>query len=720
MKHYMICFLCGALLMSGKPAWADEGMWLLPLVEKLNYAEMKQKGLMLTAEDIYSINRSSLKDAVVIFGGGCTGEIISDEGLLLTNHHCGYGFIQQHSSVEHDYLKDGFWAMTRDDEIPTAGLTVTFLDHIEDVTAQILASHGMDTLDETARAAHIKTRQKSLTDSATAGRSGISAQVYSMFEGNAYYLFTYKKYEDVRFVGAPPSSVGKFGADTDNWMWPRHTGDFSMFRVYADSLGNPAKYSPHNVPLTPKHHLKVSIAGYEKGDYAMIMGYPGSTNRYAASWEIKERMMTNDVRIEVRGVRQEILLKDMLADPKIKIQYASKYSGSTNYWKNSIGMNRGIKRLHVIERKEAIEKDFAAFAAASGNENYSTAMDDIRQAVESRAALRNVWQYHAEIFRSIEIHGMAAQAIPYLQALQENDAVRIAEAKTALLNAAENFYKNYHAPTDVKVTKAMLRLFAGKVDKRYFPQPLAEAEKKYKGNFDAYVDNLFAASAFASIDKLKAWLDKPSLKKLRNDPALQLALSQKKIADDIATTFLADKRQARGSRHFMAGLMAMDSTKTFYPDANFSTRLTYGQVLDYYPADAVHYEYYTTLQGVMEKEDAANWEFVVPEKLKQRYAQKDFGRYAMPDGSMPVCFLTNNDITGGNSGSPVLNSRGELIGIAFDGNWEAMSGDIVFEPALQRCINVDIRYVLFIIDKYAGATHLIRELTIAEDEGERN
>jgi hypothetical protein len=556
-----------------------------------------------------------------------------------------------------------------------------------------------------------------LTDAIRDNNKYLRANVYSMFDGNSYYLFTYKVYEDVRLVGAPPSSIGKFGADTDNWMWPRHTGDFSMFRVYTDKDGNPAKYAADNIPLKPKRYFNISIAGIEKGDYTMIMGYPGSTNRYMTSWEVKQLMnVLNETRILVRGIRQEILLEDMLANPEIKIQYASKYSGSTNYWKNAIGMNRGLKRLNVVAKKETIEKEFTDFVETLENENYKSALQNIKQAISEREKEYQVLQYYNEVFRSIEISVVAGRAESYLKAMQDKkDAEFTGLEKTRLLRYSENFYKDYSMTTDIKVTKAMLKIFTEKVDKAYWPAVLVNAEKKYKGNFDAYVNNLFAKSAFTDLNKLKNALDVFKVKDLENDMALQLSLSIREKQREVIEALRPFNLQlATARRHFMAGLMQKDSLRIFYPDANFSTRLSYGNVLDYYPEDAVHYNYYTTLAGVMEKEDPANWEFVVPEKLKQLYENKDFGRYATADGKMPVCFISNNDITGGNSGSPVLNGRGELIGIAFDGNWEAMSGDVAFEPELQRSISVDIRYVLFIIEKYAGATHLIDEMTIVE------
>jgi len=714
MKKTLFSILCASLLLT-QPVKADEGMWLLPLLQKLNASAMQQNGLTLSVEEIYSINNSSLKDAIVIFGGGCTGEIISPEGLLLTNHHCGYNTIQKHSSVEHDYLKDGFWAMSREQEIPSPGLSVQFLDRIEDVTDKILPEVA-DITDEKARSAKVTEITRTLTKDLNNPDKGVRAAVYSMFNGNAYYLFVYKIYEDVRFVGAPPSAIGKFGADTDNWMWPRHTGDFALFRVYADKDGNPAKYAVDNVPMKPKKYLNISIAGINEGDYAMIMGYPGNTNRYMTSWEVQQMMdVANAIRIEIRGIRQEVLLEDMLADPKIKIQYASKYSGSTNYWKNSIGMNRGLKKLNVVAKKQELEQRFAAFAAQSNNVGYQSALNDIQQAIAGRADDYTVMQYYNEALRVIELTALAGHTDAYYKALEAKNDSTIDVEKTKLLKGADNFFKDYSMTTDVKVTKAMLKEFTTKVNKANWPSALVEADKKYKGNFNKYVDEMFAKSLFVSKDKLKAFTDKPSVKQLVNDPAYVLAVSVRKNSLGLMGKLDPYSQQlAKGRRHFLAGLMEMDKDKVFYSDANSSTRLTYGNILSYNPADGVIYKHYTTMKGVMEKEDPNNWEFIVPDKLKQLYEAKDFGPYAMENGEMPVGFVSNNDITGGNSGSPVLNARGELIGCAFDGNWEAMSGDIAFEPELQRCINVDIRYVLFIIDKFAGAKHLIDEMTIVK------
>lgn len=688
---------------------ADEGMWLLPLIQKLNIKQMKKAGLELNAEDIYSINKSSLKDAIVIFGRGCTGEIVSDQGLLLTNHHCGYSTIQQHSSVEHDYLKDGFWAQNFEQEIPSPGLTVTFLEKIEDVTPQInkLLNSKMT---QSERAAAVDAESKKLVDAISKGK-GESALVVPMYGGNQFYLFLYKTYSDVRLVGTPPSSIGKFGADTDNWMWPRHTGDFSVFRVYTDKDGNPAEYSPNNIPLKPKKFLNISIKGIEKGDYAMIMGHPGSTSRYMTSWEVNQVLdVINPNRIKIRGIRQDIWMKDMQANDTIRIQYASKYAGSSNYWKNSIGMSRGLKRLKVFDKKAVQEAEFTAWVNQSPERIaiYGPALSLIKEGVEGSNEITSALQYISESIRGVEIISAANRlGNAIIKAGSDKDALAKIKA------AGDEFYKDYNQKLDEKVARAMFELYRNDVPQQYHPKVYETIKSQFNNEIDPFVSNLYATSIFANQKKFNAFMSNPSIEALKKDPAYEAAQSIQSLGRELSGKMgpYYDKLD-EGQRLYIAGLLDMNKNVAHYPDANFTMRLTYGNVLDYYPADAVHYNYYTTMEGIMEKEDSTNWEFVVPAKLKELYNAKDFGRYAMKNGKMPVGFLSNNDITGGNSGSPVLNSKGELIGLAFDGNWEAMSGDIAFEPNLQRTISVDISYVLFIIDKYAGAKRLIDEMNI--------
>ncbi len=698
-------------------ARADEGMWLLPLIEKLNIGTMTEMGLKLTAEDIYSINQASLKDAIVIFGGGCTGEIVSPEGLLLTNHHCGYGQIQKHSTVEHDYLNDGFWAMTKEEELPNPGLSVTFLVRIEDVTGRVLAKVSDDMTEEARREA-VMAESSAISAEATRDNN-YNARVQPFYSGNQYFLLVYEVYSDVRLVGTPPNSIGKFGHDTDNWMWPRHTGDFSVFRVYMSPDGKPAQYSKDNVPLKPKRYLPVSIKNLQKDDFTMVMGYPGGTTRYMTSYEVDETMkITNANRIKIRGIRQDIWMQDMMADPKVNIQYASKYSGSSNYWKFSIGQNEGLERLRTAEKKAAFETEFMKWVKADPERTakYGDALSLIENAVKGRAEKFNAQQYLNEVFRgSTEMLSFAGQMTPLEDALAGKDAERTSGMIDRLKRNLDNFYGNYNMPTDVRTTKAMIKLYRDDIDPQFRPDFYALIDKKFKGNVDAFVDDMFARSIFTSADKLNAFLASPSLKVLEKDPAFIAAKSIDAVRSALQKDlqgFNADL--SKGQRLYMAGVMQYVPGKTEYPDANFTMRLTYGKVQDYYPYDAVHYNWYTTLDGVVQKYKPGDYEFDLPQRLIDLNKRKEYGRYAAPEGYMPVCFITNNDITGGNSGSPVINGNGELIGLAFDGNWEAMTGDIAFEPDFQRCICVDIRYVLWIMDIYSGAGHLLKEMDIRQ------
>ena len=714
MKKITTIFI-GFLLLFSLKVKADEGMWLLPLLEKLNMEQMQSMGLELTAERIYSINNSSLKDAIVRFGGGCTGEIISEKGLVLTNHHCGYGVIQRHSSVENDYLTNGFWAKSFKEEIPSPGLSVTFLLSIDNVTERIVSQLEAN-MSETERLNKIRTLIREIESEVETNQFQV-ARVHTYYGGNQFYLIVYEIYRDVRFVGAPPSSIGKFGADTDNWMWPRQTGDFALFRVYTDVDGKPAEYSADNIPMKPKHYLPISNKGVQEGDFAMILGYPGSTSRYMTSSEVQQVMdITNSNRIRIRGIRQEILLEDMLASDKVRIQYASKYSGSTNYWKYSIGQNRGLQRLNVIDKKLEQEKAFRNWFNTSDilKNKYGEALDLIESSVKGRAPYLNASQYINESLRNGEIFRMAGNAENLYTLLQEKnpDQKKLDEAIEQLKNSASGFYRNYNAPTDQKVVAALSELFYKDIDKSFHPDYLADAHKKFKGDFNRYSADLFKRSVFVSEESLNSFLNKPSAKVLAKDPAFIASRSINATFRELMgkmNSFNLDLQ--RGQRLYIAGLMEMHPDRVFYPDANSTMRLTYGTVASYQPADAVHYNHVTTMKGIIEKEDPDNWEFVVPKELKDLYYNKDFGPYAK-NNEMIVNFISSNDITGGNSGSPVINGKGELIGLAFDGNWEAMSGDIAFENEIQRSISVDARYILFIIDKFAGATNLIEEMTI--------
>ena len=695
MKKLFLLFAAACVTFS---AAADEGMWMLPYLQKMNAKDMKARGCKLSAEEIYSMNNSSLKDAIVIFGGGCTGEIVSPDGLLFTNHHCGYGSIQALSSVEHDYLKNGFWAMSRAEEIPAPGLKVRFIRKIVDVTSDVLGAVP-DIAGGEERSRLVVEHAEAVKSRFEAENPGMEISVKPFFGGNQFFAFVIEVFSDVRLVGTPPTSIGKFGGDTDNWMWPRHTGDFSIFRVYAGPDNKPADYAPENRPYKAEKFLKVSLNGYDEADFAMIMGFPGSTQRYMTSYEI-DRMLEveNPQRIFIRGERQAILKEDMAASDKVRIQYASKYAQSSNYWKNSIGMSRGIKRLDVKGRKQEQEAAFRAWAAKNTlpTEGYVDALDKIRESVEETLPSYASLQYLQEAFlRAVEI----------LTPARYSGSLKGAELEKAL----KGFYKDYNMPTDRRVAKRMFRIV--KENCKELPSVFAEViDKRFGGDTDAYVDYLYDNSVFA--DEQRALAAVASGKELKEDPAAVLSES---IVGKMRELSKAQKegrqKYADGHRLYIAGLMRMQPKKAWASDANFTIRLTYGRILPYNPADGIRYNYYTTLKGVMEKENPENpTEFTVPAKLKELYAAKDFGRYANAKGELPTCFLADCDITGGNSGSPVLNAKGSLIGLAFDGNWEAMSGDVAFEPELQRTIAVDVRYVLFVIDKFAGAGWLLDEL----------
>ena len=714
----MLALVCAICL----PSKADEGMWLLQMMQEKHLIDrLKAQGLLLEADEVYSPNQVSLKDAVGIFGGGCTGEIISPDGLILTNHHCGYGAIQQHSSVEHDYLKDGFWAKSRQEELPTPGLAFRFVERIDDVTEKVMAKiKAGEIKEEESFTKPFLTRlaNEEMAASDLKGKAGISAQALPFYEGNKFYCIYLKTYKDVRMVAAPPSSIGKFGGETDNWMWPRHTCDFSVFRIYADANGEPAAYSPNNVPLKAKKHLAISLKGIEEGDYAMIMGFPGSTNRYLTQSEIKQRMTaTNEPRIRIRGVRQDVLKAEMAASDKVRIQYASKYASSSNYWKNSIGMNKAIIDNKVLETKAEQEARFAKFAQETGNAEYAKVVAQIDELIEkSNPILYQVTCFNEILRNGIELSLPSNNLDSLKVALQKKDKANIKKFSDRLKLAFGHIHnKDYNHEVDRKVAKALLPLYAEMVEAENLPAFYATINGKFKGDYNAYVDAMYDNSLFATEANFNKFINKPTVKAIENDLLKQFIEAKYELGDKIY-------EQAEAAmegidllhKTYVRGLLEMYAPEPKAPDANFTIRFTYGNIKPYDPKDGVHYKYYTTLKGVMEKEDPTNPEFVVPAKFKELYQAKDYGRYAMANGEMPTCFLTTNDITGGNSGSPVINGKGELIGCAFDGNWESLSGDINFDNNLQRCIAVDIRYVLFIIDKLGGCSHLIDEMTIVE------
>lgn len=699
---------------------ADEGMWLPIFVERLNYIDMQKMGLHLTAEEIYSINNSSMKDAIVGLSNGpkpggyfCTAEVVSDQGLLFTNHHCGFDVIQKHSSIEHDYLKDGFWAMSKEEELPNESLSATFFIRMEDVTDSIIPFLS-DTMSASERSSKVKEIASRLKKNANPDKK-YHVNVTSFFNGNEYYLFIYEVYTDVRLVGAPPSSIGKFGGDTDNWMWPRHTGDFSVFRVYTAPDGTPAEFAKENIPLKPKYHLPVTINGVEKGDFAMIWGYPGSTDRYLSSYGVEFQINYFDPNI-VRLLNEELTIwkADMSADREVAIKYASKYASTANGWKYYLGEEKGLKKLNVKGQKEEIEKKFRQWVAEDQAriDKYGDVLTNLKSGYELIGSKFEPLILAALGSNAPEILGFAQSFSQLAGLLESKDKTgSIEESANELKDAAIAHFKNYNTPTDQKVFARMMEIYGTEMPLDKQPQGFKDMVSKYKGDYQAMAAYVYEKSVFSTLEKTNAFLDKPNYKVIAKDPAYKLGGELMGAMMNISGEYRSANREiSKNERLFMAGLREMMPDKAFYPDANSTMRLTYGSVLDYKGADAVYYDYKTHLSGVMDKEDPTSEEFIVPEKLKELYAKKDFGIYGSGD-DLVVGFLTTNDITGGNSGSPVINGNGELIGLAFDGNWEAMSGNIDYEPSLQRTICVDIRYVLFVIDKYAGAQNLIDELT---------
>ena len=719
MKRFLLTVAAALLAL---PTMADEGMWLLPLMKQQKYADMQALGLRLADTEVYNAEGPSLKDAVVRFGGGCTGEIISSDGLVLTNHHCGYGSIQKHSSLEHDYLTDGFWAMSKAEELPNPGLTVTFIDRIDDVTDYVLAEwakRGEPKSMDFLNASYLnKLAKQKVGEAYLSNHPGTEVEIKAFYGGNKYYMFTKKVYSDVRLVGAPPSSIGKFGADTDNWMWPRHTGDFSLFRVYADANGEPAPYAESNVPLHPKRWLKLSLQGVQENDFAMIMGFPGRTNKYYTSWEVAERRdIDNRVRIGMREVRQQAMLEEMLADPAVRIQYASKYSSSTNAYKNAIGSNWAINKRDFEQVKAEEQNRLLDWERARGGHTYAQALSEIEQMVTARRSLRfRSWMLDEALLRGIECSKVPTAIDSLCLALEGKDAEATKRHLAVLEKAYHAFAnKDYAVEVDRKVAKAMLTAYREWMGEEPQPSYLAEIDSRFKGDVAAFVDDLFATSIFGSDQQFTRFLQKPTAKALREDPMIRFALSiqaEKKALDKALAGF--DTGYALAHRTYVKGLLEMYGDQANFPDANSTLRLAYGQVKGYSPKDCDYYGYQTTLEGVMEKEDPNNWEFVVPDRLKELYRTKDFGPYQTAAGKMPVAFCATTHTTGGNSGSPVMNADGALIGINFDRNWEGVGGDIQYLPDYQRSIIVDIRYVLFVIDKYANAGYLLKEMDLVK------
>ena len=696
-------------------ARADEGMWLLPLLQKMNAGAMAELGCRLTPEQIYSINNTSLKDAIVHFGGGCTGEMISNQGLVITNHHCGYSNIQALSTPEHNYLEDGYWAMNLKEELPARGLSVTFLVSMSDVTSVIekayesalKANKKAEDKEEIAEAA-MEAAAIALAEKAEADNPHCTARVQSFYNDNVFYLIVYKTFTDIRFVGAPPASSGKFGGETDNWMWPRHTCDFSMFRVYAGPDNEPADYSENNVPYRPKKTLGVSLKGYQDGDFAMIMGYPGRTQRFQTAAQLKQMIATQRIAIDARTVRQDVMWDARMADPAVNLQYASKYASSSNGWKKWQGEELAFQKLNIIGREEQKEADFNAWASAKKKrkEAYGNAIQTIADAVEASAEAEKAYTLLTESIYRIEIVGFAASyGSAFRRALASGRDTTAALEEAA--SAISRQYKDYYEPLDRKEGVALFNHYLSRVK----PEDMIAVDGLDPSQVEPFVTYLFDNTAFTSEErlreKIKSWSD------FTDDPATMVYNAIVGAAQNLAPAMNASAGPiAEGSKAFTKGLMEWKADEPSYPDANSTMRLTYGTVKSYSPQDGVLYKHYTTLKGVIEKENNDDYEFRVPAKLHEIYVNRDYGQYANEKGELPACFLINCDITGGNSGSPVMDADGNLIGLAFDGNWESMSSDVMFEPDLQRCICVDIRYVLLLLDKFGGAGYLLNEMNI--------
>ena len=706
-----------AALIVGTSAIADEGMWMLPLLQKMNIKTMKAMGCKLSAEDIYSINHSSLKDAIVHFGGGCTGEVISDQGLLVTNHRCGYSNIQKLSTPEHNYLEDGYWAMNLSEELPAAGLTVTFLESMTEVTSILNKAYKSAlelTQDEEAAEKARKNAEDELIGKAVADHPNCKAQVTSFYNTNVFYLIVYKTYKDIRFVGAPPASVGKFGGETDNWMWPRHTGDFSMFRIYAGPDNEPADYSENNVPYRPKKSLKISLKGVKEGDFSFIMGYPGRTQRFQTAAQLQNMIDEFMVSVGARTARQEVMWEGMESDPTIRLQYADKYASSANGWKKWQGEKLAFDKLNIIGREKEKEQAFMAWVNQDPERvrKYGSALEDIERIENLSAKPSKEMTLLIESIYSIGTNNVYSRFMRvYSREIRKNPA----DSANIIKNAAETAkaaFKDVNIPLEKKMAKRMLNYYRENADTSAYLNGIGDFATM---DIDKYVEDLFDNSVFASAEKLDQLAQNPNFDVVKNDPETKLYEDFLKIYMKKAQYATLDhEAEAKASKDFAAGILEWEAGKPSYPDANSTMRLTYGKVGGYSPKNGMWCNYYTTIDGVMEKEDPNNYEFIVPARLKELWKAKDYGQYADATGNLPTCFLTNNDITGGNSGSPVLNAKGELIGLAFDGNWESMSSDVMFEPDLQRCICVDIRYVLFMMDKYGKAGWLLKEMNIVK------
>jgi hypothetical protein len=701
---------------------ADEGMWIPLLIEKYNIKLMQEKGFKLSAEDIYSVNKACMKDAVVQFGGGCTGEVISPDGLLITNHHCGYGQIQKHSTLDHDYLTNGFWAMSVAEELPNPGLSVTFLKRMEDVTDKVMTG-VTDSMNDTDRDKQIRSNISEITKNATEG-TVYTASVRPFYMGKQYFLFVNISFRDIRLVGAPPSSIGKFGGETDNWIWPRHTGDFSLFRIYADKNNNPADFSKDNIPYKPLYHFPISLKGLKEGDFTMVFGYPGSTSEYVPSYHIDMvKNFINPKMIAIRTKKIEIMEDAMNTDPLIRIQYSAKKAGLANSWKKWIGESQGLDKMGTIAVKEAFENKLTEWINADKSRisKYGNLLPGYKKLYLQLREYSFVNSYTNEVFFNSGAEAFVlARSIKALAELIRNkgDNDQINVMKINLMETGRNFFKNYNQATDKKLFVTVLASYGDNLDAKWLAPGYIKLKNSSKGNFASVADKLYEKSVFTDEVRFRNFItafNASGIARLDKDLFYTLALNVSDfLSSDVRPELLRLNNDLQKlNKDYMTAQMEFNKDKVFYPDANSTLRLTYGSIRGYYSKDAVYFKYYTTLKGIMEKDNPEIYDYTVPEKLKELYKSKDYGRYTQ-DGEIPVCFIANNHTTGGNSGSPVINSEGQLIGINFDRAWEGVASDLSFNPEQSRNISLDIRYALFIIDKFAGAGYLLKEMTIIE------
>jgi hypothetical protein len=706
-------------ILAGSIVRSEEGMWIPLLLKKYKIEDMQKAGFKLSAEDVYSVNQACLKDAIVIFGGGCTGELISGEGLIITNHHCGYGNIQRHSTVEHDYLTNGFWAMTKAEELPNPGLSVTFLVSMEDVTEAILAGVSNST-SSVEREKIVQENIRKIQSEAIKG-TAYTARVSAFFSGNQYFLFLYEAFTDVRLVGAPPSSIGKFGGETDNWIWPRHTGDFSLFRIYAGADNRPAAYSPENRPYKPKKFLQISMRGAEKGDFTMVFGYPGRTTEYIPSFAIESQVnSTIPASVDLRTKRLEIIMAAMERSPMIRIQYSAKKSGIANAWKKNQGVILGLKKVGAIERKASFETSFQKWVDSDLNRKreYGSLLLQYKEIIQAQAPYDLANTYVREAGEAAEIIGFAGRFSSLIDLALNGKTEEVEKMANRLKGGVGAFFRDYDAATDQKLLSAMMEAYSKGISAAFQPELLKKISLDYKGDFDRYAQDVFERSKLDDQEDVLQMLtgfDKRVAKNLLKDPAYLMFKSLQMLQKELIMPGLAKGQDLLPElqRKYMKAQMEMQPEKLFYPDANSTLRVTYGKVDDFTPADGIQYKHFTTLDGIMQKDNPEIYDYRVPEKLKQLYTARDFGQYSS-NNTVPVCFIASNHTSGGNSGSPVLNAEGQLIGINFDRNWEGTMSDIMYDPDLCRNISLDIRFALFIIDKFAGASHLIKEMQIVK------